>query len=317
MSGYWFRNLQAFGVCRNGLALAPGDVFQVTEEKVGAYGFREPAPLQFSSEGWVPPVGEALAETVRVGGRAYLVLCHCRQEKVLPPSSVAYYVEQEAAMQARANGGLPLSRRQRREIREAVVTRLLPQALPRNTRTRVIVTSDGWLWIDTASRGRAENIVSCLRETLGGLRVRHSAENWTVSPELAFTYWVEDTLPAAPGFALDDVCWMRAREDAGRTARFRGVPLDGEAIRTALEDGMRVVRVGLTWQDRVAFTLDADLALRGLQFLDVLRDEAAEDAADDEASRFAADMAIQCAALRRITARLHAADAAAAAGVAA
>jgi recombination associated protein RdgC len=295
----WFKNLQLFRLLETPLT----DV-DALELKLAGQAFRDCSSLEFSTEGWVSPLGlggETLVHAV--GG--FLLLCACRQEKLLPPSVVNELVAGEVLELERQQGGRRLPRRDRQAVRESIVTRLLPAALPRNRRTwAVLDPRGGWLWIDASSRARAEELVTLLRESLGSLRV--APPEAAVSPATQLTRWLTGQgLP--PAFELGDQCELRDPADVNRVVRCRGLGLDEDEVQAHVAAGMQAQRLALRWHDRLAFTVDAELSVRGLQFLDIVRDQAHDAVAESDAERFDADFAIMSHELAQLIPELFAA----------
>ncbi len=280
----WFKNLQLFRLLET-----PALDAEALEARLAAQAFRDCGSLEFSTEGWVSPLGlggETLVHAV--GG--YMLVCACRQEKLLPPSVVNELVAGEVHELERQQGGRRLPRRDRQAVKEGIVSRLLPAALPKNRRTwAVIDRRGGWLWIDASSRGRAEELVTLLRESLGSLRA--VPPEAPVSPATRLTRWLAgEGLPEA--FALGDQCELRDPLHESRVVRCRGLELDEEEVQAHVAAGMRATRLALTWHDRIGFTVDGELALRSLQFLDAVRDQLDDVVAETDAERFDADFAI-------------------------
>ena len=280
----WFKNLQLFRL----LEAPPADV-EALETALARQAFRDCGSLEFSTEGWVSPLGlggETLVHAV--GG--YQLVCGCRQEKLLPASVIGELVAAEVLGLERQQGGRRLPRRDRQAVKEGIVTRLLPAALPKNRRTwAVIDPRGGWLWIDCSSRTRAEELVTLLRESLGTLRV--APPEASVSPATRLTRWLAgEGLPEA--FTLGDQCELRDPLEQHRVVRCRGLDLTEEEVQAHVAAGMQVMRLALNWHDRVAFTVDSELSIRGLQFLDEVRDQLHDVAAETDAERFDADFTI-------------------------
>ena len=74
--------------------------------------------------------------------------------------------------------------------------------------------------------------------------------------------------------------------------RCRGLDLAEEEVQAHVAAGMQVMRLALNWHDRVVFTVDSELSIRGLQFLDEVRDQLHDVAAETDAERFDADFTI-------------------------
>jgi len=280
----WFKNLQLFRLLETPVADA-----ETLEEKLAGQAFRDCGSLEFSTDGWTSPLGlggETLVHAV--GG--FQLICACHQEKLLPPSVINELVAGEVLELERQQGGRRLPRRDRQAVREGIVTRLLPAALPKNRRTRAVIDPrGGWLWIDASSSARAEELLTLLRESLGSLRV--APPEASVTPATQLTRWLSgEELPAA--FELGDQCELRDPADVSRVVRCRGLGLDEDEVQAHVAAGMQVQRLALAWHDRLAFTIDAELAIRGLQFLDIVRDQAHDVVAESDAERFDADFAI-------------------------
>jgi recombination associated protein RdgC len=148
----WFKNLQLFRLLEN-----PPTEVDVLEEALAKQAFRDCGSLEFSTEGWVSPLGLGGETLVHAVGGFQLV-CACRQEKLLPPSVVGELVAAEVLELERQQGGRRLPRRDRQAVKEGILNRLLPAALPKNRRTWMVIDPrGGWLWIDSSSRARAES----------------------------------------------------------------------------------------------------------------------------------------------------------------
>ena len=117
-------------------------------------------PQNETSEGWAPPFGddEAIAD---VGGHW---LAHwVREERILPASVVKAEAEQRAEAIAEERG-YPLSRKELRDLREAIRAEWLPRAFTRRRRVPVwIDPREGWFAVDAGSLALAERVIDTLR----------------------------------------------------------------------------------------------------------------------------------------------------------
>jgi recombination associated protein RdgC len=99
----------------------------------------------------------------------------------------------------------------------------------------------------------------------------------------------------APGkFTLDQDLELRAPDASKATVRYTRHPLEGREIRDHLAAGKTVVRLGLTWNDRISFVLTEHLQVKRVTFLDILKreDAANEDTALDKEEKFEIDFAL-------------------------
>src|SRR5210317_1913167 len=100
----WFKNLQLFRL----LEAPPADI-EALETALAGQAFRDCGSLEFSTEGWVSPLGiggETLVHAV--GG--YQLVCGCRQDKLLPASVIGELVAAEVLELERQQGGRRLPR---------------------------------------------------------------------------------------------------------------------------------------------------------------------------------------------------------------
>lgn len=105
------------------------------------------------------------------------------------------------------------------------------------------------------------------------------------------TAWLaEGGAPA--GFALGDVCELREDQEGGGIVRCRGQDLTGDEIHAHLQAGKQVTRLGLTWQERVAFVLDETLIIRRLQIWNVVRESLRDMATNSAEAVFDAEFAL-------------------------
>ncbi len=286
----WFRNLRLYRLGHPEAIDLDG-----LDAALAAHATRPCGALEPFTVGWAPPLGRRSQGLSHVaGGRA--MLCCRREDKLLPASLVRERSEDRAAEIEQAEGR-PLGRKARAELREQVLTSLLPQALARASHTYAYLEPKaGWLVIDAASDKRAEELVSLLRDSLDGLPAVPPASN--ESPATVMTRWLAGG-PLPAGFVLGDECELREPVDGGAVARFRHQELGGREIVQHLEAGMQVTRLALEWEERIGLVLDEQLAARRLRFLEGVEEEAQQVEADDHASRFDADFAIMGGELAR------------------
>ncbi|WP_293726447.1 recombination-associated protein RdgC, partial [Thiolapillus sp.] len=91
---------------------------------------------------------------------------------------------------------------------------------------------------------------------------------------------------------IGDECELRDLMEDGAIVRVRREDLFSDEIRVHLEAGKRVMRLALTWEERVSFLLDEKFQLKRLRFQDAVLDEAGDVGAETVAERFDADFAI-------------------------
>lgn len=282
----WFRNLLIY-------RLQQWDITpQTLEARLARLALQPCAGLDMQSRGWVAPKGEGEPLVHALQGRMLVSLGV--EKKLLPASVVSRFAKARAAEIEERQGYKP-GRKQMKEIKETVIDELLPRAFALRRRTSAwIDPAGGWMVVDAASTGRADEIIEMLHKTLDGIAFVPLAT--AVSPVTAMTGWLSgNPLPAA--FTIDQDCELRSRGASGATVRYVRHSLDDDEVRRHIAAGKEVTRLGITWSDRVSFVLHENLQLRRLAPLDLVKDMADEYGLDDA---FDTDFALMSGELQRL-----------------
>lgn len=272
-------------------------------ERLTEKAFRGCGPLEAMTLGWTPPLGPQAELLVHAANGCLLVTAR-RQERLLPAAVVSEAVAERVAELEQAEGR-DVSRREKSQLRDALLAEMLPQAFTRSRLIPALIDPvAGRCIVDAAADKAAEEVLSLLRETLGSLPVTPLTS--TIAAE-RFTRWVLSGEPPA-GLTLADQCELRDPADKGTVVRCRGVDLGAPEVRAHIDTGMHVAAVGLDWQDALSLVLADDLSLKRLRFADELLEQAM-DGADDEdpALRFEAEMTLMTEQLRGLFGCLEAA----------
>jgi recombination associated protein RdgC len=236
-------------------------------------GLKPVGPMELVSTGFVAPLGHDHFELEVESGRCRWISVG-QEKRVLPPAVVEKEVR-DRMRAAEEKCGLKLSGRQRKRYREEVVADLLPKAFVEPRRTNAYIdAARGLIAIDTSSRKLADGVVSQVRDALGSFPALPLAAE--LAPHAVLTGWLAgDTMPE--GFVLGDECTLQDPADKGSAVRMVRKDLASEEVQKHLEAGMQCTRLALVWKDHLSFTLDEDLALRKVRFL-----EGAVEALDDK-----------------------------------
>lgn len=106
-----------------------------------------------------------------------------------------------------------VGRREEREVRERIAEELTPRAFVRARYQRALLDLEqNWVWVESGSATKAENLLSMLRDTLGNLPAR--LLDTQTSPQTTMTLWLQDGADAP--FALDADCEARFPGEGGR-----------------------------------------------------------------------------------------------------
>lgn len=292
----WFRNLSLFRFSEKSARS-----LKSLESKLDAHRLRRVGPQEVSTSGFVSPYGlggEALAH--RVG--AYALVSVGRDERLLPNA----VVNQELAARLQkieAKQGKRPGSTQRKQLKEDILTDLLPRAFTRQSSVNAYFSiENGWLAVDSSSRKIAEDAVTKLRQALGTFPAVPMAPE--ESPRGLMTDWlIRGKLPA--GLVLADECELRDPVESGAVVRCRRQDLETDEVREHLKSGKQVFQLGLTFEDRLSFVLGEDLSLRKLRFLDGVQDEVDETAAESAVAELDAQFALMTLELETLLAKLE------------
>lgn len=222
--------------------------------------------LELSSSGFVPFYGGDTEQlTVTHVGHDAIFLTIGREEKILPSSAVAAALDKRLK-EIEEREGRKLGSRTRKRIKEDLIHEMLPKALVKPGRVNALLLTDlGYLVVDTSSRRRAEEVASLIRAALGSFpAIPLNAE---VSPRAVLTGWIAGE-PLPDALVLGESAILKDAMDGGAKVTVVNQDLAGEEIGQHLAAGKQVSRLGLTLDDHLSFTLDEDLVVRKLKFLD-------------------------------------------------
>ena len=262
------------------------------EDRLTATRFVACGPSQEKSSGWVEPRGVAQGPLVEsVGGQ--WVLKMMVETRALPASVVNRKAEERVA-QIEASTGRKPGKKEMRDLKDDIRLTLLPMAFTKLASMTVwIDRKAGWLVIDAASQGRAEEVVAALVAALDGFAI--TLLNTQISPTAAMAQWLDTQEPPA-GFSVDRECELKAADESRAVVRYARHALDTEEVRQHVATGKLPTRLALTWQGRVSFVLTEALQLKKLAFLEGVFETSVAERADG----FDADTAIATGELRKL-----------------
>jgi len=280
----FFRNLQVFRIVRT-----LGTAEQLAE-LMAAGKFMPCSALARQSQGWVPPRGNPDELVVNAGGQLMIALGV--EQKILPTSVIRQHA-QERALELESAQGFKPGRKQLRDLFDAVEAELLPRALAKRSIIYIWIDPvNGWLCVDAASTAKADMVIEQLKLTLGELPL--ALFKTVQAPGTAMTTWL--SLGEIPGpFSIDQDCELRVAGEAGGSVKYTRHPLDAEEVNQHINRGKVAGKLAMTWNDRISFVLTEQMQIKRVEFLDVLKEQAEQQAEAGDA--FEADMAIMAGEL--------------------
>lgn len=282
----WFKNLTLFRFTEP-FTLTSAEV----EKKLETLRFRPCGGHDESSFGWTSPLGRGSEQLVH-SSNGYLMVCGKKEEKVLPASVINEMV-QEKIIDLETQQARKLSKKERTEIKDELIFELLPKAFSFSRNTYAYIDpKGGWVVVDTASAGKAEDILSSLRKCLSSLPV--VPVNTVQKPIDVMTQWLNDN-QTPTGISIEDECELRSPEEEGGIVRCKKHDLALPEIKHHLETGKQVTNLALNWEDRLSFVLNENLSVKRLRFLDLIQEQIADTNAETEIEHFDVDFSIMTA----------------------
>ena len=291
----WFKNLSIFRLTED-FTLSPEDL----EQKLGALSFRPCGNQEESTFGWTSPLGKTSEQLVHAAN-GFMMICGKKEEKVIP-AAVVNEMLQEKILEAEDQQGRKLSKKERTAIKDELIFELLPRAFTFSNKTYAYIDpKGGWLIVDAASSKKAEDLLSLLRKCLGSLPA--VPLNTIEKPVATMTAWlINNEAPA--DITIEDECELRAPEEEGGIIRCKRHDLSLPEIKNHLDTGKEVIKLAVSWADRLSFIIDENLAIKRLKFLDLIQDQVADIDTYDEAEQFDVDFSIMSLELANFLPRL-------------
>ena len=239
------------------------------ERKLAAEALQPCGGFQMESRGWTCPREEGVF--LYQQQRQWLLALGVEQK--LLPASVIRQEAQDRAQALAQQQGHPVGRKQMRDLRDEVTTELLPRALARRRTTYGwIDTAHRWLAVNAVADAKVEQFMETLRRADDGMQARRLETQR--SPASAMAEWlVQGDAPGA--FTIDQDLELRSADAAKATVRYARHNLEGKEIRDHIAAAKTVVRLGLTWNDKISFVLTENLQIKRLVRVNVINEEAA------------------------------------------
>lgn len=279
----WFKNLRFF-------RLHPDWKADNIDEQVASQAFTPGSSQDPVSLGWAPAHDQAdLVHRVQDQ-----ILLTAKSEKKLLPSTVINQIARARAKDKEDEQGYKVGRKQMKELKEDLITELLPRAFSIERLVYVwIDPQNRWLAIDAAAAATADEVMGLIARTFD---IFPAVPVYTeLSPAAAMTSWLADFSLPYP-FSIDQDAELRASGESRSVVRYAHHNLDSDEVRNHITDGKQCTRLALTWADKISFLLTDGLELKRLTPTDLLTEQQENDA-HDAAQVFDAEFLLMSAEL--------------------
>ncbi|TFH70850.1 recombination-associated protein RdgC [Gammaproteobacteria bacterium LSUCC0112] len=294
----WFKTVRLYRLSDE--FVMPWDAL---EDQLATQTFQPCGKSEAARVGWISPLGrEGDMLSHRLGDCVMFCL---RKEERLLPSAVVNEAVQEKIDEIEQAQDRKVYRKEKMQIKDDVIATLMPRAF---TRSRVLFAyldlKQKLLVVNGSSAAAAEELIGCLRESLGSLPL--SLPDVDHAPMAVMTQWLKEQ-SASNHFVIDQDCELVNPMEEGNVLRARSQDLSADEIKAHLDAGKQVRKLGVVWNEAVACVINADLSLGRLKFEDMILEQARESDPESAAQQFDQDFAMMSLTLRGLFESLFAA----------
>ncbi|MDC8829990.1 recombination-associated protein RdgC [Alteromonas gilva] len=284
----WFKNIKAYRLTQ---PLSLND--DALQTALSEHSFRPCGSQESASMGFVSPLHSADQHTLlfhQTQLRYWITLK--KQERLLPTSVVNSELADKVA-QIEAETGSPVGKKAQSDLKQEIITRLLPQAFLKNTYTHGFISiSDNLVVVDASADGKAEAFLAMVRKALGSLPVvplvKHSLQS-------ELTHWLTARPPAR--IELLEEAEFKSTDDVGSIIRCKNQPLDSDEIKLHLDAGKLVQKVAFEFDETLEAIIQEDGAVKRIKFTDRIKEETQDIPKDQVAARLDAEFSLMSAEL--------------------
>lgn len=287
----WFNNIYFFTFTRQFTL-----TMEQLEQHLAEHLFTPCASTEQSHFGWINVLGKHGHSTVHESNGSMLI-CARKEEKIIPSAVIKDMIDAKTEV-LEVEQGRSATKKEREQFKEDIIFELLPRAFSRVVDTHAYICPErNIIVVNSASRGKAEDLLALLRKVLGTLPVT------SVSPEKApdevMTEWLSDK-SISNKFTLGMEAEFHALGDDGAIIRAKNQDLASEEIKKHLDADKYVVKLALEWDESMSFILNDDLSIKRLKFFDVLQEQNDDIDSDDVIAKLDADFALMSGELNRL-----------------
>jgi recombination associated protein RdgC len=294
-----FKNAQVFTFTKS-FALTANEL----SEHINTQKFTPLMSTEFSHFGFVSPIKGGSSLVHESSGN--LLFCTRKEEKILPAPYVKDLVD-ERVEELEQTQPFSATKKQRAEIKDDVELELLPRAFTRKVDVYAYINAENnTIIIDTASRTKAEDVLSLLRKAIGTLPVKGIETK--VEPSEVMTSWVSglfDFNSAAhtlgSRFTFGSEAHFAGIGDDSATAVVRNQDMGGEEVEVHLNAEQYITKLGLEYSNTMSFMLHDDLSIKRIRFEGIF-----EDSYNDDTEKFDGEFLLMAGELNNMIVDLYA-----------
>ena len=284
----WFKNIRAYRLTQP-LSLNDDDLQSALNE----LAFRPCGSQESATMGFVSPLHSADQHTLLSHQSQLRYWITLKKQERLLPSSVVNSELADKVAQIEAETGSPVGKKAQSDLKQQIITRLLPQAFLKNTYTNGFISiADNLVIVDASADGKAEAFLAMVRKALGSLPVvplaRHSLQS-------ELTHWLTKQPPAK--IELLEEAEFKSTDETASIIRCKNQPLDSEEIQMHLDAGKLVQKVAFSFDETLEAVIQEDGSIKRVKFTDRIKEETQDIPKDQVAARLDAEFCLMSAEL--------------------
>jgi recombination associated protein RdgC len=217
------------------------------------------------SLGWYPPAYAELNDRMVYSIDKFSMFCLRIEERKIKPSMVGAKLRKLIAKHFQSFGENPKSK-QIKEYQEEVEAQLLRQIPPEDIFIHAAYDhKHNRIIVDASSSGKAEEVLVFLRRSLGSLPL----DVWHCknAPGTLFTSWLREK-HIGGRFDFGDEVVLKAPGDKESKATLVKHELLCDEVTAHLDSDKLVQKMGITYDGTLSFSIDVDLAITKLSFIE-------------------------------------------------
>ena len=254
---------------------------EMLEKAFGEHEFRHCGAHDLATMGFARCIGGLFAHAAQ----GMFTIRIQKEEKILPSSVINDELE-EAVERIEMETGAPVGKKAKADLKQEIVTKLLPQAFTKRTNTYgTIIPESNLVIVHAGSDSQAEAWLAMVRKALGSLPVMPFARR-SIQAEL--THWVTDTTPDT--ISLLEEAELKATDDTGGIVRVKNQELDSAEVSAHLDAGKLVQKVAFEYDEAFNAVLCEDGSVKRIKLADRVLEENEDIPKDQVEVRFDADV---------------------------
>lgn len=241
--------------------------------------------------GFVPPLPNESSLVYRHNDNVLLTI---RIERKSVPGSLVKQELEKRCQEFFEKEGYRPGRALRKELKEEITDTLLTKAMVVAKDYRVVILPERRLMLVEGSSQTVQSTAFALLlgTTDGNASACFAGALTNTVP--ALSEWLLDHESPSGKFTVDRDAVLKENGVNGATIRYVNHELNCDEVRDHLNNSMSCVKLALTWNDRISFSVTSNGVFTGVKPLDILNDSLKAISEMEEAVRFENDFALFC-----------------------